>query len=68
MHVKTPKGEQGILVRYNPQFRTPLKDLLKELYEEYGTEVYGMDPETSLEEFIQIKLGTCVCGYTDIDY
>ena len=61
-------GEGVILVMYNPQFREPLKTLLKEIYELYGCEEYGMDPETTLTEFYEIKLGSCVCGYTDMDY
>ena len=59
-------SEHVILEKYNPNIRTSLKYLLKELYEQYGPEVYGMDPDTSLEEFIQIKMGTYESGYTDL--
>ena len=59
------QSENIVLVTYDIQFNSALQTILAELFDQYGPGPYGMDPNTSREEFTQIKLGTCICGYSD---
>ena len=53
-----------ILVIYNGAFKPALQDILGKVFNKFGPEPYGMAADTSEEEFIELKLGTCICGFS----
>ena len=53
-----------ILVIYDGEFKPALQDILGEVFTLFGPEPYGMAADTSQEEFIQLKLGSCICGFS----
>ena len=58
--------ENAVLVCYHAEFRQVLKDILSEVFEEFGPEHFELEEDTSVEEFIEIKLNTCICGLSTL--
>ena len=58
-------SENIVLVIYDSEFRPALQAILTDIFAQYGPGPYGMASNTSQDEFIQIKLGSCICGYND---
>ena len=57
-------SETIALVIYNRGFKGAVQDIVRELFTQYGAVYYGMSPDTSEEEFIQLKMGSCICLFT----
>ena len=52
------------LVIYNSSFKHAVGEIVKELFAQFGAEYYGMFTDTSEEEFTQLKMGSCFCGFS----
>ena len=50
------------LVRYKEPFRPALEAILRDVFLECGPPE-GMEDDTSCEEYIELKLPSCICGY-----
>ena len=58
-------SEKIVLVIYDNEFRPALQAILADMFAQYGPGPYGMEANTSQDEFIQLKLGSCICGYNN---
>ena len=63
-HCDEISSETIALVVYNTGFKVIVQDIVRELYTQYGAVYYGLSPDTSEPEFIQLKMGSCICGFT----
>ena len=57
-------SENIALIIYNRLFKGAVQDIVRDLFAQYGAVYYGMSADTSEEEFIQLKMGSCICGFT----
>ena len=57
----------AVLVCYHEEYRQALSDILTEVFEEFGPEHFELEEDTSVEEFIEIKLNTCICGLSTLE-
>ena len=62
----TLDSDNVVLVVYDPQFRAALKTVMSRVFSRHGAEQYGMAYDTSVDEFMYIKLGSCICGYSSV--
>ena len=57
-------SETIVLVIYDNGFKPALQAILSEVFALYGPEPYGMASDTTQDEFIQLKIGLCICGFS----
>ena len=57
-------SENIALVIYNRLFKGAVQDIVRDLFAQYGPVFYGMSADTCEDEFIQLKMGSCICGFS----
>ena len=56
--------ENIAVIVYTRQFQGAVKDIIKDLFAQYGPSYYGMSEETCEEELIHIKMHSCICDFS----
>ena len=56
----------AVLVCYNQQFKPALSEILADVFEDFGPTHFELLEDTTLQEFIDIKLNTCICGLSTL--
>ena len=56
--------EDIAVIIYTRHFQGAVKDIIRDLFAQYGPAYYGMSEETCEEEFIDIKMHSCICGFS----
>ena len=52
------------VIIYNSSFKQAVHEIVNELFTQFGPVYYGMVPDTSEEEFTQLKIHSCCCGFS----
>ena len=58
-----PNDSIAVII-YNSSFKQAVHEIVNELFTQFGPEYYGMFPDTTEEEFTQLKMGSCMCGFS----